>query len=406
MKKRITRFDDFVFRLVDDHLFEVAIMILLALSALIRVYLTPNTSSGDFKSFILPWIEEYRRIGVAKGLSVTISDYYVPYNLIIILASVLPWPPYVTISLTSCMADYCMAYYIYKISLLILNERKADNSIHKAQLIAVAVLFLPFAILNSAMWKQCDSIYVCLMIIALYMLFIEKYTAMFLFYSLSFCFKLQAVFMLPFLIIVYMIRRKYSIFEFIWIPVMYLFTGLPCVLMKRGLKATYGVYFNQTSEWRKMSLNFPNIYKLGLSDFDSLSKPAILSTIAIFIFAMLFCYHYRHNFNTCRLVMLCVWGIWTCCMFLPSMHERYDYAAVLLITIAIMASGQLKHIWIAIVMNACEVMTYSIYLFASNVDIVFISVMYCTTYFIATFLMAKELSGYGADGNRIAGGLH
>lgn len=404
MKKRVTQIDDFVFRLVDDHLFEVAMMILLVISALIRVYLTPITSSGDFNTFLLSWIEEYQKIGVTNGLSVTIGDYYVPYNLIIILASVLPWSPYVTISLISCMADYCGAYYIYKISLLILNERKADNSNHKAQLIAV-IMLLPFVILDSAMWKQCDSIYVCLMIIALYMLFIEKYTAMFFFYSLSFCFKLQAVFMLPFLIIFYMIGRKYSIFEFIWIPAMYLFTGLPCVLMKRGLKATYGVYFNQTSEWRKMSLNFPNIYKLGLSDFDSLSKPAILSTIAIFIIATLFCYHYRCNFNIYRLVMLCAWGIWTCCMFLPSMHERYDYAAILLITAGIMSSGRFKYIWIAIVMNACEVMTYSIYLFASDVNIVFISVMYCTTYFVATFLMAKELSGYGAVGNRIVGEL-
>ena len=367
-------------------------ILILVISAVIRIIFTPITSSGDYNLYLLPWVEEYRKLGVVRGLSTTIGDYYVPYNLIMALTAALPWPPYVMISLSSCVADYVGAFFLYKIALLILDDKNQGNETGKAKIIAVSILFLPCVVLNSSYWKQCDAVYTCFMIIALYMLLKEKYFLMFFFYSISFCFKLQAIFMLPFLLIIYMVKKKYSLFHFFMVPLMYLLIGIPSVIMQKGIRATYGVYFHQTNEWHKMSVNFPNIYKFGLGEYDSMSKYAILITIVIFIIATLYCYYYRKGFDRYNTVALCAWSIWTCCMFLPSMHERYDYAAILLVTVWALSSGCAKNIWIAIAMNFCAMMSYSNYLFDTNIDILFIAIIYCVAYFAATYIMAMNLS--------------
>ena len=64
---------------------------------------------------------------------------------------------------------------------------------------------------------------------------------MFVFYSIAICFKLQAIFMFPFLIIIYMVKKKFSILYFLWIPFIYLIIGLPCVFLGKGKRATYGM---------------------------------------------------------------------------------------------------------------------------------------------------------------------
>lgn len=174
MKSKVTRFDNFLFGLFDRYLYEIAMVFILVISVVIRMYLTTKAISGDYNCFLCGWVGEYRAYGVTKGLVVSSSNYYVLYNYILALASVTPWKPYVIISLTSCMADYIGAYFLYRISLLILNERDCENAVRKAQMISVACLFLPCILMNGALWKQCDSIYTCFLIIALYMCLMEQ----------------------------------------------------------------------------------------------------------------------------------------------------------------------------------------------------------------------------------------
>lgn len=73
------------------------------------------------------------------------------------------------------------------------------------------VLFSPITILNSSAWAQCDSIYVFWAIASLYALCNKKYAIALILLGMSFAFKLQAVFILPFFLYVYFAEKKFSI---------------------------------------------------------------------------------------------------------------------------------------------------------------------------------------------------
>lgn len=142
-----------------------------------------------------------------------------------------------------------------------------------------------------------------------------------------------------------------------------------------------------------MTLNFPNIYSLGqMSDYDSLAKPAIMTTMMIFIAVAIFCYHRREYFDKCNTVSVCAWIICTCCMFLPAIHERYDYAVILLVTVCVLAVGDYRNIWLVIVINLCDTLTYSSYLFGAQIDFTMVSLVYCGSYFVGTYVVMSNLS--------------
>ena len=115
MEKR-TKLDSLLWKLVDRYAFYIVMCILLIISFLIRFHLAPIcVLSADYNNFIVPWVEKYRELGLVGGLSQKIGDYYVPYNVLLAIISLFPWEPYVFVSLTSCIAEYISAFFIYKI---------------------------------------------------------------------------------------------------------------------------------------------------------------------------------------------------------------------------------------------------------------------------------------------------
>ena len=384
-------FDRLLRTVIEKYLFEISMGLLVLLSIMIRVHLAPVcVLSPDYKNYFLPWVEEYRRLGAIGGLAQTIGDYYVPYNIMLALMSVLPWEPYALIAFTSCLAEYIGAFYIYKIVVLILQSRNAEYIREKAAGIAILTLYFPMAILNGALWKQSDAIYACFVIVSIYFLILKKHTRAFIFLALGFCFKLQVIFALPIFIIAYVIWGEFSIFQFLWIPGMYVLTGIPAILCGRPVKATYKVYLGQVAEYGGMSINTPNIYNFGLTDYPALSKPAIMTTIAILIAITVYCYKVKERIDFQKFIYLSAWVIWTCFMFLPGMHERYDYAAIVLISAYVLARRR-KLLYIPIILNLCSTMTYSNYLFGAGVPYMVYTIPYCAAYFATTIDLLLEL---------------
>ena len=79
-------------------------------------------------------------------------------------------------------------------------------------------------------------------------------------------------------------------------------------------------------------------------------------------------------------------------MFLPGMHERYDYAVVILAT-ALFAAIFRDNIWAAIVMNINSMLVYIIVLFRQNeVSMVFVSVVQIIAYILITMDFIKKVS--------------
>lgn len=408
----IKKVDTWLHHLIDYYLFEVGIALIFLASFLIRLHLMPITMlSGDYNDSLIPWIEQYRQFGIGGGLATVIGNYYVPYNVFLAVIAFLPGQPWAYIAGFSVLMDYVTALFIYRIAKELGRSRQIS-------LIAAAVsLLLPATIMNGALWKQCDSIYTCFLVISLYFAVKKNFNASLLILGISLIFKLQGIFMLPLFLLLYIIHEKrLSIVHFLWLPFLYLVGGLPAVLAGRRWQDVYDIYLRQSNQagFDAMTIGMPNIYSFGLSDYPALKLPAILITICIFIFMA--CHVHlcrRKTVFTCQptdggaetlssveweleglqVYRMAIWCIWTCVMFLPAQHERYNFAVlVLLSTYYVMTD--LKKCWPAIVINGISCLQYGSYLFgASMPDERILAALHLAAYLYVTadFVQAQKV---------------
>ena len=462
-----TAFDRWLTDVLSRYIFQIAAAVLILISLGLRIYIIPRGWSGDYNGFLVSWTDSFVTLGTkgALGTELYHDNYYVPYNLIIAIAARTHrhWEPYVVIGGFSCLCEYIGAFYIYRIARRLLEEQGTAHAVQRAVLTAVGTLYLPFAIMDVAYWKQCDAVYTAFIIISLYYLLSEHYMAMGFWYGIAFCFKLQAIFVLPAYLVVYVCRKRFSILQMLWLPVLYLLTGLPAILCGRSAADVYGTYFNQVGNYNSMSLGAENFYQLGGSTYyDTLSKPAIIITMSLLVAGAFICIywtneHVRRNlsiaangcvhgdagtaandhisqsskaaandhisqsskaaandhisqnskaaandYGSCGLpaaaqdcasdynvIYFFAWTVWTCFMFLPAMHERYNYVAVLLMSALALAAGG-KAILCAIVMNLTAYMTYSNFLFSDNgssspVPLYVLTLMQLAAYAVCTY---------------------
>ncbi|SFU60950.1 hypothetical protein [Butyrivibrio sp. M55] len=407
MKKELA-LDKLIRNLIDKYLFEIAIGLLILISVFIRFKLAPNTElSPDYNFYYKEWVEFYRQNGIIKGLSNAPGDYYVPFNVIYALSSLFPCEAWVPLSIVPAICEFISAFFIYKIFYLLTEKKRCSV------FIGVMTLYLPFVIFDGALWKQVDAVYTCFLMIAMYKLLKQQYRTSMIWYSVAFAFKLQAILFLPLYLIIYITggfngaenegkelskKTAFSILEFLWIPFVYLVAGLPEVLAKHGLRATYFAYLEQTgeldSEGYGMVSYCPNIYNWGFDDhYKLLSTAAVMVLAAVLVVIAFFCYRFREKIDRNLVLYLAIWTSWTCVILLPGMHERYDYAMLILLTPFAMMVRK-KIMLFMIVANICSLIVYGITLFGAEIiDIAFISVFYVASYLFVTADIIGLLNG-------------
>ena len=374
---------------LDKYFPRIGIACLLLLSAYLRWSLVPYVS-GDLTAFLEPWVLHYQQYGIVDGLMNMPGDYYVPYNLLLALTSRMPGSAAGWIALYACTADYVIAIFGGKICTLLLTRKSARHAIEKGWMTACLLLFLPPVFLDSAAWKQADTIYICFLVAMLYELLKEQYGWAFLFWGISLSFKLQAVFLLPVLIVLYF-YRKCRLWHFLIPFVTFVAAGLPAVLVGSDPAFIYGKYIQQTKEPVLISVLFPNFYYLGLYH-DILRTAGILCTVAAFGFSALYLKQKYRSFHDNMLLYYAVWSAWTSVMFLPSMHQRYDIVVTVLLVI-LCACVNHAMIPFLLVSVLCSTITIGNYLFLPGDAIVPLlptAAVYCSAYLWYTmYLLLK-----------------
>ncbi len=246
---------------------------------------------------------------------------------ILAIFSYIPISPLILIKTLSVIFDVILAIYSSKLVYEFIKSNK--NAILISNICFGVILFLPTVFMNSAVWAQCDSIYVTFVIMSLYYLKKDKALTSFILLGIAFAFKLQFIFILPIYILLYFKRNDISFLHFIIIPIVNVLMCLPAIIMGRGIKDCLLIYFSQTGTYKSLTLNYPNLYSLFGEVFQNESKVLVLLTIAI-IGMISFYLVYRKvkiNDNVIKIgLMLALITVY----FLPRMHERYGFLAEIL----------------------------------------------------------------------------
>ena len=314
--------------------------------------------SGDMEFFLIPWFGQIADNGGLHALKQQVGDYNLLYQTIIGIFTYIGNDCIVYYKSLSIFFDYTLALS----SAFLVSELTDKKLFGKRFLMTYAVvLFVPTVVLNSAYWGQCDSIYVCFIIISLLCMFRENYIRSFVFLGIAFAFKLQTFFIIPFFIYVYMRKKKFSISMFgITIGTFWL-SGLGGFLSGRSLLEPFKIYLSQTNTYENMNLDIYNIWTILGGQYSEYKMFAIILAISVCGMGL---YYFLSTDQTYQgnqsYVCIAAWFTWTCIFFLPAMHERYTYLTdILLVILSAMDDRKIKYAVISVVLSC---VTYSSYL--------------------------------------------
>lgn len=335
--------------------------------------------SNDYKMFLSSWFETLEQNGGLLGIGISIGDYTPPYFYILALLTYLPIDPLISIKLVSVIFDFFLAIVIFKL----VFERTGKYTL--ANLSYAMFLLAPTVFLNSAAWAQCDVIFVTFLVLCTASLLKNRPFSAMVFFSVAFCFKLQAIFLLPALVL-FFLKGKIKLRYFLLIPVVYIISVIPSALMGRPITELLTIYFSQSGQYSKLSMNAPNpYYLLGDSTDNMLSFVGIC--ICAVILGMLIYLLYSKQFELTSEVTVTISLLFLIAMpfFLPHMHERYFYAAD--VVAIIYAFYRPKRWYVAVTTGISSLLCYLPFLFGTKP----ISLN------IAVLLMTFSLAAVGVD---------
>jgi Gpi18-like mannosyltransferase len=354
--------------------------------------------SGDYSNFLKPWLEQIVDQGGWASLRFQIGDYTPPYVYLLTFLSYFPQTntqePYLLgVKLISIAFDLVLMVGVY------LNAKLWLAKIHPLfpAAIAVIALFLPTVIINGSLWGQIDASYTGFSLIAIYFLQKDKPFASSIWYGIAFSFKLQAIFFLPVFIIYFWFNYRHKIHYVLIIPIIYYLFAVPAILAGRSVIEITEVYFLQTQTYQSLTLNMPNLYQwFPNSRYEDLNQFAIGLFLMLMAVQMLMMLLTKVKLTMQALLLLSYWSLLMANFFLPAMHERYLFAADVLILLVVF---QFKtKFYLVIATQAISFFAYLPYIFGQepirheDVALGFVIILVVTTYWLWQVLLqpAKE----------------
>ena len=330
----------------------VIIISIIFVSILIK-YCFFSFESGDYKRFLLKWyniLNTEGLISVVNGL----GNYNPPYLILLYLLTLIPGSPLIKIKILSVIFDIIMGFLSY----LIVKELTHSKNSYLSWLV---ILLLPTIILNSSMWAQCDSIYTTFVLLSLYLLIKEKYSLSFLTLGVAFSFKLQFIFILPIYVILYFANKKFSIFNFLLIPLGNILMCLPVILMGMPIVNAFTTYLKQTTDYSvELTRNLANIYQF-LPNEKIIGYILLIITGLIFLSLLIYFIKRKRKISNKEIISISLLCILIAVYFLPFMHERYMFMADVISVIWYFIYQ--KKMYIPIIVNLSSLAGYSVYLF-------------------------------------------
>nr|WP_319489825.1 hypothetical protein [uncultured Caproiciproducens sp.] len=307
-----------------EQLENMAFIVLVTVLAMLGRFLLFPFESGDYHQFLQGWYAALKNNGGFAAVGMNIGDYMPTYLYLLAIFTYFPISGLTAIKLISSIADIVLAFYVMKTVRL-----KYQDPMYGVMAYAI-VLFLPSVVLNSAVWGQCDAIFTAALIACVYYFMLDQEYQAVAAFAIAFIFKLQAVFLAPFLLLL-LIKRRVRLSTFLIIPFVYMLAILPAMFLGRGLKGLLTVYFSQAGQYKMIAMFLPNLYTWLPEDTPGyISSAAVILAGGLTLFALFYFYKKKFVFTNELFVSAALFFALFLPFILPHMHERYYFLADIL----------------------------------------------------------------------------
>lgn len=225
---------------------------IVCVTALARVSMLDYVSS-DYQSFLVGWLDVFRTGGF-KTLGENVGDYNLIYQYVLLLISKAPLKDLYLVKLFTVLFDYGLA--------LTMMQATGYFASEKAKVpVLLIVMALPTVLINGACWGQCDTVYVCFIVLSLYLVKTKRPALSAAMLALAFAFKLQTIFFFP-IVLLGLIHGEYKPKHALVFAAAYLVTMIPALLAGRPFMDALSVYANQSmgQYYDRLTYNAPNLY--------------------------------------------------------------------------------------------------------------------------------------------------
>ena len=289
---------------------------LCALAMLARVSFIER-SSGDYDIYLADWMGRLAAGSFSEGMKANIGEYNVLYQYILFGITRLSVPALYAVKAVSFIGDAFLAGAAAKLA--------GKHGV----LAFCAVLLTPTVVLNGGMFAQCDSLYAACALWGLALSLDDHPVRAAACFALSLAFKLQSVFILP-MVIVLWAGRKLSVREALVFVLTLVLVALPALLGGKGVGDILSIYTAQTGLYNGLTYNAPSFF--GLMDTTGLDVYAygnFAMALALGACAALVIYGVRkaEQMTDGAYVHLALLLVLLVVFLLPRMHERYFYLA-------------------------------------------------------------------------------
>jgi Gpi18-like mannosyltransferase len=218
-------------------------------------------ASNDYLWYFKVWFDFIKSHEGFQSLRYDFSIYPPTYLYFLVVLSYLPIPNLYAIKCLSVLFDLFLARYAF-----LIVWTKYGNKIAPA-LTYAAVFLGPTVIYNSAILSQSDSTYTAFLVVAVYFLLVRKPFWAVTAFAIAMSFKLQAIFLFPFLFVLWL-RKELPLKHVLILPAVWVITNLPAALIGRPVMELIMTYPNQVTHPIGVTANAANAYLIIVGDMS------------------------------------------------------------------------------------------------------------------------------------------
>ena len=311
--------------------------------------------SADYTTFLVNWVESLRQMNLVKALSTPLGDYNLSYLYLLFIISKIPAPDLVLIKALSCLFDILLGFAVMKC----VSVFTKSNGIRLLSFVLTCAI--PTVILNGSMWAQCDSIYGFFCVMAVYYALVGRGRPAMIMFGVAFAFKLQAIFLVPAIIICLFIG-KIKLRHLLWFPIVNVLAVLPAVVCGRGIIDVFSIYLKQTQNYPSLDMNAPTVFRFVFNvEFEWFNMLGIM--LAGFgVLCMLYFAFYKRNKIDNRALLTFFWlSAMAVPYFLPRMHERYFFVADVLSLVLFIVARKLWYVPVITIFSSFVAYAYFLF---------------------------------------------